>query len=139
MDMAATKRGVTKGVHHVGLSVSNLADATSFFVDALGFELIWSRPEYPAAMVSDGAAGLSLWQVDQQEGRPFDRRRNEGLHHLALAVADREKLESLHAELTARNIRIEFAPQLRSDGKALHMMCFMPGGPRIELISPLAG
>lgn len=128
----------TLGIHHIGLSVSRLGPARQFFVDVLGFRIVWERPDYPSAMVTDGAAQISLWQVEQAESSLFDRRRNEGLHHLALAVGSTDGLNRLHDELLRRGVPVEFPPQLRADGKAVHMMCHMPGGPRLEFIAAVA-
>lgn len=44
----------TPGVHHVGLTVPDLAAARRFFVEELGYQQRGERPDYPAAFVSDG-------------------------------------------------------------------------------------
>lgn len=126
----------TKGVHHVGLSVSNLGQAKAFFVEGLGYRQVGERPEYPAAMVSDGTTMITLWQIeDEAGGAPFDRRRNVGLHHLALLVGDEAALDEVHARATQAGAQIEFPPEPRADGAARHMMCAIPGGPRVEFIA----
>jgi catechol 2,3-dioxygenase-like lactoylglutathione lyase family enzyme len=124
----------TIGVHHVGLSVSDLKGAADFFVEVLGFRVVGERPAYPAMFVGDGRSLITLWQV-QDSPAGFDRKRNEGLHHLALAVDSAEALDDLHAAMVARGTDIEFAPEPRSDGTARHMMLNIPGGPRLELIA----
>ena len=92
----------TIGLDHVGLSVRDLEGAKSFFCEGLGWRVVGERNEYPAAFVSDGASVLTLWQVQSpSEAPPFDRRANVGLHHLAIAVADREGFEALHRRLAA--------------------------------------
>ncbi|MDC7694271.1 VOC family protein [Asticcacaulis sp. DXS10W] len=127
---------MTLGVHHVGLSVYDLATARSFFEHCLGFSLIREMPAYPAAMVTDGKTMISLWQVaDAAQSAPFDRRRNVGLHHVAFLVESPEKLEAVYAEVQAGGATIEFAPEPRADGKARHMMCTIPGGPRVEFVT----
>lgn len=126
----------TNGVHHVGLSVSDLQGAADFFVEVLGFRVVGERPAYPALFVGDGRTLITLWQVEQHENSGhFDRKRNEGLHHLALAVDSSETLDDLHAVMATRGTAIEFAPAPRSDGTARHMMLNIPGGPRLELIA----
>jgi hypothetical protein len=92
---------ITIGVHHVGLAVTDLDASTRFFVDGLGWQLGGRDPSYPAAFVTDGSVLVSLWQVeDPATAVPFNRRRNVGLHHLALEVADTAMLERLHKRLT---------------------------------------
>lgn len=130
----------TRGVHHVGLTVPDVGAARSFFVDALGFELVGEKPDYPAVFVSDGTTMITLWQAeDPASAVAFDRRRVIGLHHLALGIADFEALETLHGELAVRDdVTIEFAPESLGGGPARHMMCRIPGDIRLEVIAPAA-
>ena len=79
----------TRGAHHVGLTVPDVEAARRFFVEALGFDTVGGRPDYPAAFVSDGTLMITLWRAaDPDTATPFDRRANLGLHHLALRVGD---------------------------------------------------
>ena len=127
----------THGVHHVGLTVPNLSHARAFFVDALGFDQVGDVPEYPAVFVSDGSIMLTLWQAGEPETAvPFDRRRNIGLHHLALRVGDAKDLAALADELGTRDdTDIEFEPEALGDSGVRHMMCRIPGNIRLELIA----
>ena len=78
---------LTIGVDHVGLAVKNLESARRFFCECLGWKLVGENQSYPASFVSDGNGIVTLWQVeDSEKCVPFDRRRNVGLHHLALKV-----------------------------------------------------
>ena len=86
----------TIGLNHLGLSVENLEASKSFFVDVLGWEESGYDPSYPRTAVSDGKLRLTLWQVDQSlNGAGFDRKRNVGLHHLAIQVESELKLDEL--------------------------------------------
>lgn len=123
----------THGVHHVGLTVADLAAARSFFVTQLGYELVAERPEYPAAFVSDGTTLLTLWQANEG-ARPFDRKRNIGLHHLALRVDDLDALASRLGLLD--DCEIEFGPEPLGTLGVRHMMFRGPGGLRLELVAP---
>ncbi|MEZ4439657.1 MAG: VOC family protein [Polyangiaceae bacterium] len=129
----------TQGIHHAGLTVPDVARASRFFVEALGFAEVGAIPDYPAIFVSDGQVMLTLWQGDA-DALPADRRRQLGLHHLALRVPDRAALESLHRDLAARDdVEVEFAPEPLREGPVHHMMFFIPGHIRLELIAPVAG
>ncbi len=133
---ASTAR--TAGVHHVGLNVPDLSAATAFFTEALGFSQVGERPEYPAVFVSDGQVMVTLWQAEGP-ATPFDRRRNIGLHHLALRVGEGVTLDALHDELAARDdVDVEFAPESLGGGPTRHMMCRIPGNIRLEIIAPAA-
>ncbi len=131
---------VTQGVHHVGLTVPDLQETTSFFVDVLGYEQVGEVPDYPAVFLSDNQVLITLWQAtDPQQATPFDRENVIGLHHLALTVQDEVALKELHQRLAqADGVAIEFAPELLGDGPTQHMMCSIPGGIRTEFIAPAA-
>lgn len=127
----------THGAHHVGLTVRNVSDARTFFQEALGFEQVGEVPDYPAAFVSDGNIMITLWQAENPAtATAFDRRRNIGLHHLALRVESQDALRALAAELGRRSdTEIEFEPEALGETGIRHMMCRIPGNIRLELIA----
>ena len=127
---------ITKGVNHLGLAVLDLEKTAKFFVDGLGWTESGRDPTYPRTAVSDGHVRLTLWQVDQSGPVVrFDRRRNVGLHHLALEVRSETDLNSIMERLSAYpGVAIEFSPELVGNGPRKHMMCHEPGGLRIEFI-----
>jgi catechol 2,3-dioxygenase-like lactoylglutathione lyase family enzyme len=132
------KQPLTLGVHHVGLTVPELAPTLRFFTELLGWKEVGGNPDYPAVFVSDGSVMVTLWRAkDPGNAAPFDKNNNVGLHHLALRVADLETLEMFYRKLdAAADVRIEFAPEPLRNGPAMHMMCYEPGGNRIEFIVP---
>lgn len=131
---------ITKGVHHVGLTVPDLDATLSFFVNILKFDEVGEVASYPAAFVSDGRVMVTLWQARNLSRLvPFDRANVVGLHHLALAVEDPDSLRDLHATLLAHDdVEVEFAPERLGAGPTEHMMCFIPGGIRVEFIAAVA-
>ena len=135
--MANNESRWTAGAHHVGLTVPDLKAAVDFFEDGLGFEPVGTVPDYPAAFLSDGAVMITLWQAENGgEATPFDRRRNVGLHHLAITVRE-GALDDLHKRLEARSdIQVEFAPESLGGGPTRHMMTRIPGDIRVEFIAP---
>ncbi len=132
-----TTTALTQGAHHVGLTVVDLIATRDFFLQTLGFRQVGEKPDYPAVFVSDGHTMITLWRVaDATAYVAFDRRRNIGLHHLALRVADRAALQEAYEKVAAApGAEIEFAPQPLGGGATWHMMCQIPGGIRLELIS----
>ncbi|MBA4046495.1 MAG: glyoxalase [Erythrobacter sp.] len=124
----------TKGIDHVGLTVSSLTQSLDFFVNALGFTEIGGKPDYPAAYISDGTATLTLWQTsDPSDYTQFDRRRNIGLHHLALVVTSSKELDDLFEKVGAwKGVKVEFGPEYSGSGPKRHFMISEPGGNRIE-------
>jgi len=133
-----SQQALTQGIHHLGLSVTDVVLARDFFIQALGFQLVAEKPDYPAAFVSDGAVMITLWQIETPESAaPFDRKKVVGLHHFALPLAGGISLDEAHERIKAHpNTEIEFAPECLGGGPTKHLMCTIPGGPRMELIAP---
>ncbi len=127
---------MTQGINHLGLSVKNLKQTRDFFVEGLGWEESGRDDSYPRTAVSDGHTKLTLWQIDHAlDVQEFHRRKNIGLHHLALTVASEQELNSVFETLKAYDgVEIEFSPELVSGGPRKHFICYEPGGLRIEFI-----
>ena len=134
------ERPATQGVHHVGLTVPDLEETRSFFLEALGYRQVGEVPDYPAVFLSDGQVMVTLWQAeDPERAQPFDRKRGIGLHHLALAVENEAALKELHERLArVDGVAVEFTPEPLGGGPTQHMMCAIPGGIRVEFIAPAA-
>jgi lactoylglutathione lyase len=132
---AASDSGVL-GTDHVGLTVTDLEASKALFVGVLDFRVRGRDADYPAYFLTNGSTTVTLWRAeDPESATPFDRRKNVGLHHLALAVDTFESLERLHERLAAHpRVTIEFAPELAYGGPAKHMMFYEPSGNRIELV-----
>ena len=125
---------MTKGSHHLGLTVSKLEESASFFVKTLGWNEIRRDPTYPAIFVTDGILMITLWETKANNPRVFDRIENIGLHHLALLVESFEQLDAVHDKIKEHGFKIEFSPERLRSGPAKHMMCYEPSGIRVEFI-----
>jgi len=128
----------TQGLNHLGLAVSDLAATTQFFTTCLGWEESGRDDGYPRTAVSDGVVRLTLWQGDKSlEIEAFHRRKNVGLHHLAITVPTEAALISLSQRVAAwAGVEVEFMPELVGSGPRKHMMFCEPSGIRLELIWP---
>jgi len=51
---------ITKGAHHIGLTVSKLEESANFFTSLLGWKEVRRNEEYPAIYVSDGNLMITL-------------------------------------------------------------------------------
>ena len=132
---------LTRGVHHIGLTVPDLDQARAFFCDTLGFDQVGGVPDYPSVFVSDGAILLTLWRAaDPITARAFDRRANIGLHHLSLAVADDAALDAVWKTVRAHpDVTVDVAPEpIRAGSATRHFLIFIPGGIRLEFATPFA-
>ena len=132
-----TTTPLTQGAHHIGLTVPDLSQTRSFFIDSLGFTQVGEVADYPAVFLSDGTTMITLWQAENPEtATPFDRKNVIGLHHFALKVENPDALDALYGTLRkSEGVEIEFAPESLGGGPAKHMMISIPGGIRMELIA----
>lgn len=122
---------ITRGVHHIGLTVSRLEESAAFFTTVLGWREVRRDNAPPSIFVSDGTVLVTLWQA--REGpAPFDRVRNVGLHHVAFAVRSESDLDRVHRRLIQHHVPIEFPPEPMRGGPARHMICYEPSGIRVE-------
>lgn len=129
---------ITKGAHHIGLTVPDLNATRDFFVNVLEFNQVGEVPDYPACFLSDGTTLLTLWQATEPaEAIQFNRKTNIGLHHFAFRVNGVETLNAMYEKLkNTDGVEIEFAPELLGKGPTQHMMFYIPGGIRMELTAP---
>ena len=131
--MTASDKTLTRGINHLGLTVRSLKETTVFFTDILNWTESGYDASYPRTAVTDGSIRLTLWQADN-DPTSFDRKKNLGLHHLALSVNTEAELNALADKLINSEIEIEFMPELVGQGPRKHMMIYEPGGLRIEFI-----
>ena len=69
---------LTQGAHHIGLTVPNVSETQSFFVDSLGFAQVGEVADYPAVFLSDGNTMIALWQAENPDTAvPFDRKKRD--------------------------------------------------------------
>lgn len=123
-----------KGIHHLGLTVSNLKKSSQFFCELLNWKVIRKIDDYPAIFVSNGDIMFTLWQASEA-ANAFDRKTNVGLHHVALHIESLDELVQLYNKFKISDlVTIEFAPELLGNGPAQHMMIFEPSGIRVEFI-----
>jgi catechol 2,3-dioxygenase-like lactoylglutathione lyase family enzyme len=120
------------GYHHVGLAVSNL-DASIKFFETIGFKKIVEDPAYPEVHLLDSNSTLiSLFKTDD-DAKPFDRRKNVGLHHLAIKMPSSEAVtEAYEAVMKIPGVKSDFEPRDQKGAPIRHAMVFEPSGTRIE-------
>jgi catechol 2,3-dioxygenase-like lactoylglutathione lyase family enzyme len=134
------QEATTNGIHHLGLTVPDVIKTSAFFVQILGFREVGSNSNYPAVFLSDGSVTITLWQAENPDiAFPFDRKNVIGLHHVALRVESEDALQDLFETLLdTDDVEVEFRPEPLGKGQSKHMMCYIPGGIRMEFIAPAA-
>ncbi len=110
-------------INHVAILLPELAEGTSFWVDALGLPLekIEEIPEQQVkiALLSVGDSHIELLEpTDDSSGvASYLQKRGPGLHHICLEVDD---IEETMARLKEANIPlIDEKPKTGKDGKRL--------------------
>jgi len=134
---AAPSTNITQGIHHLGLTVANVEEATAFFIDMLGYSKVGANEAFSAVFVSDGTTMLTLWPTaNKEKQRDFDHKNQIGLHHLCIKVESKVAFELLNEKLlTDKNVKIEFGPGQFGATDLQHTICEVLGGIRIEFIA----
>lgn len=141
------------GLHHVAISVPDIAAATAFYTEHLGFEIAftggWDGDEpdkdrviglddiaADMAMLRHSNAYLELWQYHRPEPEPLDPAyspADHGLAHFCLQVTD---IEAEHARLSAAGMTFHGPPVQLGATSAIYGRD--PWGTIIELYEPTA-
>lgn len=106
----------TKGVHHVVLTVTDVARSTGFYEQVLGMKVLQASDQ--GSVLADGAGMLCLQRPGKLVARDrFDESR-VGLDHVAFSASSRKELEETIESLSALGVKtagIEFDPDGQSE------------------------
>lgn len=159
----APSRGIPglRGAEHFGFTVPDLEQATDFFVNVIGCELVyalgpirdsgdWMRTHldvHPRAVIRElrlfrcrHGSNFEIFQYDAPEqARHPPRNSDVGGHHLAFYVDD---FDAALVYLRAKGVRILGEPTRRTDGPSAGqtwVYFLSPWGMQFELVSFPAG
>ncbi len=96
---------VTGAVHHLRLTVADVARSRAFYEEVLGFAFVTDLPA--GVFLSNGSLGLGIGPSPDPARAPAGDRFDEarvGLDHLSFAVADRDELERARRLLDERGV-----------------------------------
>jgi methylmalonyl-CoA epimerase len=96
-----------KQIDHIGIAVSDLESAKSFYEDCLGMEVDHEETlgDMKIAFVPVGGVNLELIQSTTEDGviAKFIANRGEGVHHIAYEVED---VDSALKELQRQGVKV---------------------------------
>lgn len=123
-------------IAHIGIAVSNLAQALPFYRDVLGMPEI-ALADSDGARIAAVASGDSLVELLEPESPDtpigkFLAKRGAGIHHVCFAVAD---LDAMMQRCRAAGVRlIDETPRLGAAGKRIAFLHpASTGGVLVEL------
>jgi len=130
----------TGGVHHLRLTVTDVARAQAFYTDVLGFQLVVDLP--PGVILSNGTLMLGLGPApDPHRAIHMDRfdENRVGLDHLSLSVASRDEIVKAVQRFDELGIPHGEIKDL-GGGFGISVMAFRdPDNIQLELTSPYDG
>ncbi len=112
-----------KGLHHVGIAVSNLDEALKTFKTTLGLEPTFVKEvkdqKIRVASFKVGESSLELFEPTDPSSTvaAFLAKRGEGMHHIALAVDDIRA--TLEVAQKAGAIAIDREPRVGAEGQLI--------------------
>ena len=123
------------GVHHIGVNVSNLDRAESFYTNILGFKVIDRyQEEIRHSMLDTGATKIHLFESpDLEFDDAITRLSEDGYAHMAFGI-NRKQFPQVMAELKKHNITFR-GPLILGKGESVHFKD--PDGNHLEIRCPV--
>lgn len=110
-------------VDHIGIAVSNLAEAKKFYTDVLGMfvpgEEVVEQQKVKVCFIPCGDSEIELLESTSPDGpiARFIEKNGEGIQHVALRV---DNIEAAIADLKAKDIRlIDEQPRYGAGGASI--------------------
>ena len=122
------------GVHHIGVNVTNLDKAESFYTDVLGFKVINRyQEEIRHSMLETGATKIHLFESTNMDfGKAINRLSEDGYAHVAFGTS-RKLFPQVMEELKKHNISFR-GPLILGEGESVHFKD--PDGNHLEIRCP---
>jgi catechol 2,3-dioxygenase-like lactoylglutathione lyase family enzyme len=140
-DTAESPVGRRGSMHHLRLTVTDLAEAHGFYGPLLGFmgyELFQRTPArlgWVAAAPGGGRQFVIVTLAAEEHRHERANRRRAGLHHFAFCASSRADVEALHALMTIAGARTEGPPAAYDYQPGYYAAYFLdPDGTKIEFV-----
>jgi catechol 2,3-dioxygenase-like lactoylglutathione lyase family enzyme len=123
------------GIAHVHLTVNDLQRAIPFYEDILGFMGLTAVAKAANGLyMVGGRTAVAITRASEVNRQvAFDQRRI-GLHHICFRARSPEDIDSLHAFLVRKGVKIVHPPEPGSWAPGYHSVLFEdPEGIRLEV------
>jgi catechol 2,3-dioxygenase-like lactoylglutathione lyase family enzyme len=122
------------GVHHIGVNVTNLDRAESFYTNVLGFKVIDRyQEEIRHSMLETGATKIHLFESTNMEfDKAITRLSEDGYAHVAFGT-NRKLFPQVMKELKKHNVSFR-GPLILGKGESIHFKD--PDGNHLEIRCP---
>ena len=122
------------GVHHIGVNVSNLDRAESFYTNVLGFKVIDRyQEEISHSMLDTGTTKIHLFEsTDLEFDDAITRLSEDGYSHMAFGT-NRKQFPQVMEELKQHNVPFR-GPLILGKGESIHFKD--PDGNHLEIRCP---
>ncbi|MGH8582117.1 MAG: VOC family protein [Gammaproteobacteria bacterium] len=125
----------TRGLRHVALNVTRMAECERFYVELIGMQVEW-RPDPDNVYLSSGSDNLALHRArEETAGRTGQR-----LDHVGFLLRRLEDVDTWYAFLSGHGVSMKSEPHAHRDG-ARSFYCYDPDGTLVQFIyhPPIAG
>jgi catechol 2,3-dioxygenase-like lactoylglutathione lyase family enzyme len=127
------ERPAHQGLGHLALNVQDVARAARFYVDLLGFAVVWA-PDPDNVYLSSGRDNLALHRAPRPAAAPSGGpRAPSALDHLGLLVATPDDVDRWGAFLESHGVPLTAAPRTHRDGSR-SLYVDDPDGNRIQIL-----
>ena len=127
-----------RGIHHIGITVTDLARSLAWYQEMLGM-VQWGEEHYPGGrtallMRPDNSVHVGLDEHERNAGERLEPHRT-GLDHLALGVSSRDELVRWHEHLTERGVSCSPLRDVTEPAPCALFTCTDPDGVALEFIA----
>ncbi len=105
----------TRGLRHVALKVSNVAQSKAFYRKWFGMDIVW-EPDAGSVYLSSGVDNLALHQIPSSELHQHQRGHGQFLDHLGFLMESPEHVEQFYKQAVEEGVGIVKPPKQHRDG-----------------------
>ena len=105
----------TRGLRHVALKVSNLAQSKAFYEKWFGLDIVW-EPDAESVYMSSGVDNLALHQIPSGELQEHRPGHGQFLDHLGFLMDTPASVDQFYKAVLEEGIKVVKDPKQHRDG-----------------------